>query len=256
MYVLNAVGPAKQLEKFGQDHRRGTPNLLAADVKCRHVDLLTVSIPFVRSQAVAVQKIGDGYFENTSDLPLCGGPHRACCERRDDGAETEATYGDLHGRERSDDAHTVGRQRDLFARLTQRRLLERLSRLDDAPWQRYLSTVPAQSPVANRQDDVRTFIDGEDDQEYRGLSDAGPVETVGPLASRRWREASVRSRPWQRLGEGGLQSFDGRLKCQGHRAELRTPVERRVTGRPSWRCSWPGALGNWRSLPRGPLRQR
>ena len=133
--ILARADPAEQGEKLRQEHRRGAPDLLLSEMKCR--DREDAPIPFAlgRAHARRVDQGVDVDLENARHLAVSGRERRARVPHGDDRMKSEAADGNIDRRQRADDATAIERQRDLFVGLAESGLLECFVRLDDATWQ-------------------------------------------------------------------------------------------------------------------------
>ena len=102
-------------------------------------------------------------------------------------------------------------------RFAQRRLLKRLSRLDDAARQRHLTRV-SRRIAAHGQHDVRVvcglclfcvlcvLFPGKHQQQACGMTDARDIESWRPLTARHRRHSCLRGRARQLTRERGLEA--------------------------------------------------
>src|SRR5437763_13725781 len=147
-------GPAQQGEKLGEHHRRRAPDFLARYGECRNVERDAVALTFEPYECRRIEQLIYGHVEDAGDLAVDGRERWTRRRNRDDGMETKTADWNVERRQRADHTHAVERKRDLFMRIAQRRLLERLTRLEHAARQRHLTAVPPQCFGAHGQDDV------------------------------------------------------------------------------------------------------
>ena len=107
------------------------------------------------------------------------------------------------------------RQADFLVRLTQRRLLERFARIDDAARQRDLSAVPAERVRANGQHEMGAAVDRKDQQQARRMANSGGIESVGPLTPRLRGENGLCGCAGEDAAQTIRQTFDDIIKMHG-----------------------------------------
>ncbi len=190
-----------------------------------------VSLALDGHQPLGVREVVNGHLENS---------HHLAVRRREDGPrpgdgddrmQAEAAHRNVERRQRSEHAHIVDPQRDFFARLAQRRLLDGFARLDAAAGQRHLTAVSVQRVGAHREHDVRTVDDGEHEQKARRLPEACRVEGRWPAPARPRSEdllrRSARERGIQRVfelpDEGGEINHSGVFPTPIHEIGKRGP---------------------------------
>jgi len=123
------------------------------DVERRHGEGDAVALAFSRREMPRIEKVVHPDFEDSGDLAVRRRQRRPRRVHGDDRMQAETADRNIQRRERAQDAHLVQRQRDLLVRLAERRLLERLPRIDNAARQRDLAAMP-QRISADGEDDV------------------------------------------------------------------------------------------------------